>query len=87
MIRERGRPNLRVYSDEVYEKILFDGESHYSVASEEGMEPLTILSSGHSKSYAMTGWRLGWAVLPTAAEAAIFKQLNINIVSCVPPFV
>jgi aspartate/methionine/tyrosine aminotransferase len=87
VIRERCRPDVRIYSDEVYEKILFDGESHYSIASEEGLEPLTVLASGHSKSYAMTGWRLGWALLPTAAEAAIFKQLNINIVSCVPPFV
>ena len=34
----------------------------------------------------MTGWRLGWAVLPTTDEAAIFKQLNINTISCVPPF-
>jgi aspartate/methionine/tyrosine aminotransferase len=43
--------------------------------------------SGHSKGFAMTGWRLGWAVLPTVEEAAIFKQLNINIVSCAPPFI
>mgnify|MGYP001553002504 FL=1 len=35
----------------------------------------------------MTGWRLGFTVLPTAAEAAIFKQLTINTVSCVPPFI
>ncbi|MGH9465535.1 MAG: aminotransferase class I/II-fold pyridoxal phosphate-dependent enzyme, partial [Thermoanaerobaculia bacterium] len=40
-----------------------------------------------SKGFAMTGWRLGWAVLPTAEEAACFKQLNINTTSCVPPFV
>ncbi len=87
VIRERCGPEVRVYTDEVYEKILFDGESHHSVASEEGMEERTVLVSGHSKSYAMTGWRLGWAVLPTADEAKIFKQFNINIVSCVPPFV
>ena len=43
--------------------------------------------SGHSKSYAMTGWRLGYAVLPTPEEAIIFRQLNINIISCTPPFI
>jgi len=51
------------------------------------MEERTIISSGHSKGFAMTGWRLGFVVLPTAAEAAIFKQLTINTVSCVPPFI
>lgn len=87
VIRERARPDVRVYTDEVYEHILFDGEVHNSIASEEGMEEKTVLVSGHSKGFAMTGWRLGWAVLPNKEEAAIFKQLNINIVSCVPPFI
>ncbi|MCP4200581.1 MAG: aminotransferase class I/II-fold pyridoxal phosphate-dependent enzyme [bacterium] len=87
VIRERARPDVRVYSDEVYEHILFDGEVHNSIASEEGMEERTVIVSGHSKGFAMTGWRLGWAVLPTKEEAAVFKQLNINIVSCVPPFI
>ena len=50
------------------------------------MPERTVLVSGHSKGFAMTGWRLGWAVLPTTDEAAIFKQLNINTISCVPPF-
>ncbi len=50
------------------------------------MPERTVLASGHSKGFAMTGWRLGWAVLPTEEEAGIFKQLNINIMSCVPPF-
>ena len=87
VIRERCRPDVRVFADEIYEKILFDGQSHHSIACEEGMESITILASGHSKSYAMTGWRLGWVALPTPEEAAVFKQLNINIFSCVPPFV
>ena len=87
VIRERCRPDLRVFADEIYEQILFDGVAHHSIACEEGMEDVTILTSGFSKSYAMTGWRLGWAALPTPEEAAIFKQLNINVVSCVPPFV
>ena len=87
VIRERCAPDVRVYADEIYEHILFDGESHHSLASEPGMEERTILVSGHSKGFAMTGWRLGYAVLPTVEEAAIFKQLNINLVSCVPPFI
>lgn len=87
LVRERCRPDVRVYSDEIYEHILFDGETHHSIATEPGMAERTVLVSGLSKGFAMTGWRLGWAVLPTAAEAALFKQLNINIVSCVPPFV
>jgi aspartate aminotransferase len=87
VIRERCRPDVRVYSDEIYEHIVFDGAVHYSIAAEPGMAERTIIASGHSKGFAMTGWRLGWALLPTADEAQIFKQLNINSISCVPPFI
>ena len=87
VVRERCGPDVRIYSDEVYEHILFDGAAHHSIASEPGMAERTVLVSGHSKSFAMTGWRLGFAVLPTAEEAAIFKRLNIYTCSCVPPFV
>ena len=87
VVRERCRPDVRLYSDEVYEHILFDGEEHHSIASQEGMAERTVLVSGHSKSFAMTGWRLGWALLPTREEANLFKQININVVSCVPPFI
>ena len=86
LIRARCRPETRIYSDEIYEHILFDGLEHASIASHKGMAERTIVASGHSKGFAMTGWRLGWAVLPTAEEAELFKQLNINTVSCVPPF-
>jgi len=86
-IRERAIPGLRVYSDEVYEDLLFDGEQHSSIASQPGMADLTIIASGHSKAYAMTGWRLGYAVLPTEEEASFFTRLNININSCVAPFI
>ncbi len=87
VIRERAPENVRVYADEIYEHCIFDGETHHSIASEPGMAERTIIASGHSKGFAMTGWRLGYAVLPTAEEAAIFKQLTINTVSCVPPFI
>ncbi len=79
--------NVRVYSDEVYERILFDGSEHNSIASVEGMRDKTIIVSGHSKSFAMTGWRLGFAVLPSREEAECFTNLNINTISCTAPFI
>lgn len=87
VVERRASPDLRVYSDEIYEHITFDGFEHFSIASAPGMNERTLIASGHSKGFAMTGWRLGWAVLPTREEAALFKQLNINTVSCVPPFI
>jgi aspartate aminotransferase len=87
VVRERGSPDLRVHSDEIYEQILFDGLRHRSIISEEGMEARTVVSSGHSKGFGMTGWRLGWAVLPTVEEAAVFARFNVNTISCVPPFI
>jgi aspartate/methionine/tyrosine aminotransferase len=87
VIKDRASPGIRIYSDEVYEDIVFDGKQHESIASIEGMAEKTILVSGHSKSYAMTGWRLGYAVLPCIEEAMVFRQLNINIISCTPPFI
>jgi aspartate aminotransferase len=82
VIMRRTSPNVRVYSDEVYESILFDGAEHHSIASVPGMESRTIIVSGVSKSYSWTGGRLGWAIFPTAEEAAVFKNLNINYFSC-----
>jgi len=55
--------DLLVMSDEIYEKIIFEGE-HYSIASFDDMFERTITINGFSKSYAMTGWRLGYAVAP-----------------------
>ena len=87
VIREKCSEHVRIFSDEIYDQIIFDGLSHNSIVSEPGMADRTIVVSGHSKAFAMTGWRLGYAILPNAEEAAIFKNFNINIVSCVPPFV
>lgn len=87
LILDKGHPDLRIYSDEVYEEIVFDGLDHVSIASMPGMLERTILVSGHSKSFAMTGWRLGYAILPTVEEHAVFKNLNINSISCTPPFI
>ena len=61
LARER---NIFVLSDEPYEHILFDGRKHLSIASLEGMQPLTISAFTLSKSYAMTGWRVGYVAAP-----------------------
>jgi aspartate aminotransferase len=87
VIATRAQNDVRIYSDEIYEHILFDGCQHHSIAAEPGMRDKTIIASGHSKGFAMTGWRLGYAVLPTTEEAVLFRQLNINAISCVPPFI
>jgi aspartate/methionine/tyrosine aminotransferase len=86
VILREAPPDVRVYSDEVYEDILFDGARHESIASIPGMAERTIIVGGVSKSYAWTGGRVGWAVLPTAEEAAVFRTFNINYFSCVPAY-
>jgi aspartate/methionine/tyrosine aminotransferase len=86
VIRRKASSDVRVFSDEVYEHILFDGREHHSIASVPGMAERTIIVSGASKSYSWTGGRIGWAVFPTAREAAHFKTLNINYISCVPAY-
>jgi aspartate aminotransferase len=87
LLLDKAHPQFRVLSDEVYDHILFDGHRHHSILCEPGMAEHTILLNSLSKTYAMTGWRIGYAVLPTKAEAMCFKQLNINIYSCTPPFI
>ena len=86
VIREKARPQVRIYSDEIYEDILFDDNHHQSIASVSGMAERTIIAGGVSKSFAWTGGRVGWAVFPTAEEAAVFKNLNINYFSCIPAY-
>ena len=86
VILEHCRPDIRVYSDEIYENIIFDGQQHHSISSVKDMAGKTIIASGFSKTYAWTGGRIGYAVFPTVEEADIFKKLNINYFSCVPPY-
>lgn len=86
VIGKKAPKDIRVYSDEVYENIVFDGWEHHSVASCPGMADKTIIVSGVSKSYSWTGGRIGWAAFPTEEEALIFKNLNINYFSCVPAY-
>lgn len=86
VILEKTPPNVRVYSDEAYEAIVFDGERHVSIASVPGMEARTIIASAVSKTYAWTGGRVGWAVYPTVAEAKVHRNLNINYFASIPPY-
>jgi aspartate aminotransferase len=74
-----------VLSDEVYSKIIYEGK-HHTVAAYPGMQERTILMDAHSKTYAMTGWRLGYAAMPTAI-AEKFTKLNTNIYSHATSFV
>jgi aspartate/methionine/tyrosine aminotransferase len=71
---------LTILADEIYARIVHEGE-HISILGIEGMEERTIVLDGLSKTYAMTGWRLGWGILP-AALVAPFERLLINTVSC-----
>lgn len=64
--------DLLVMSDEIYEKIIFEGK-HYSLASFDGMFERTITINGFSKTYSMTGWRLGYAVAPKW----IIEKMNV----------
>lgn len=86
VIRCKAPAQARIYSDEIYEDILFDGHRHHSIASVPGMAERTIIAGGVSKSFAWTGGRVGWAVFPSTEEAAVFKNLNINYFSCIPAY-
>lgn len=86
LILERTAPDVRVYSDESYEAITFDGDEHISIASMPGMESRTIIASGVSKTYAWTGGRVGWAVYPTVEEARVHRRLAINYFASIPPY-
>ncbi len=72
--------DLVVLADEIYSRILYEGE-HVSILSVEGMDERTVVLDGLSKTYAMTGWRLGWGILPKPL-VPIFERLLINTVSC-----
>jgi aspartate aminotransferase len=76
--------DLVVLADEIYGRILYEGQ-HVSIAALPGMAERTIVLDGFSKTYAMTGWRLGYAIVPEWLTFA-FGRLLINSVSCVATF-
>ncbi|CAN4091079.1 unnamed protein product [Withania somnifera] len=73
-------------SDEVYEHITFDGERHISIATFPEMQKRTIMTSSLSKSFSVTGWRIGWAIAPACFASAI-RNIHIKITDSAPaPF-
>lgn len=77
--------DIVVLSDEIYSRILYDGEFH-SLASLPGMKERTVILDGFSKTYAMTGWRLGYAVANNEIIDGL-KKIAVNSFSCVAAFV
>jgi aspartate/methionine/tyrosine aminotransferase len=76
----RERPDVYVLSDEIYSRLLYTGD-FASIASEEGLDTRTIILDGFSKTYAMTGWRLGYGVMPAELAEEVAK-LQVNSNSC-----
>ena len=81
----RDRPDVWILSDEIYSRLLYDGEEHVSPLSDPSVRDRIILLDGFSKTYAMTGWRLGYGVMP-APLAAMVTKLMVNSNSCTASF-
>jgi len=79
-----GDRNILVLSDEIYSRLIFDGE-HYSIMSVPGFKDRTILLDGFSKTYAMTGWRMGYGVMRPDLATHI-TRLMTNSNSCTASF-
>ena len=80
----RERPDIFILSDEIYDRLIFEGEA-FSIASLPGFKDRTIILDGFSKTYAMTGWRLGYAILHPEL-AAHMTMLMVNSKSCAAAF-
>lgn len=80
-----GRWTIPVLADEIYRDFLYEGE-FASIASLPGMKPQTIILDGFSKAYAMTGWRLGYGVMPVPLAEHV-TRLMVNSASCTATFV
>lgn len=78
--------DLLVFSDEIYEKILYDGNRHVSVGSLPGMAERTLTFNGFSKAYAMTGWRLAYVAGPKPYIAEI-EKVHSHSATCATSFV
>ena len=77
--------NVLAITDEIYEHILYDAARHTSIAALEGMRERTITINGLSKTYGVTGWRVGWAVAPPAITDAIRKVHDFLTVGAPAP--
>jgi aspartate/methionine/tyrosine aminotransferase len=74
-------PNVAIMSDEIYDQMTYDGETHVCLLSYPSIRDRLILLNGWSKTYAMTGWRLGYGAMP-AEFAGVISKLMVNSVSC-----
>jgi len=79
------RWNAYCITDEIYEHILYDGTEHVSMAQLDGMRERTIVINGMSKTYSVTGWRVGWALAPPEATQAIRKVHDFLTVGAAAP--
>ena len=77
------RHDLTVVSDEIYSHLVYDGRKAGSIVTRPGMRERTVVVNGFSKRYAMTGWRVGWALGPHELIGAMTKMTE-NIVACAP---
>lgn len=75
-------PDVAILSDEIYDQMLYDGEQHVSLLSYPSIRDRLILLNGWSKTYAMTGWRLGYSLWPDAL-IGYARKLAVNCWSCV----
>src|SRR5947208_4467477 len=75
-------PNIAIMSDEIYDHMVYDGETHVCLLSYPSIRDRLILLNGWSKTYAMTGWRLGYAVWPGKLYDYA-RKLAVNLYSCV----
>ena len=74
--------DIIVMVDEIYEHLVYGGAKHYSIAAMPDMFDRTITVSGLSKTYAMTGWRIGWMIAPEADIKAVNKLQSHSITCC-----
>ncbi len=72
-------------SDEIYEHIIYDGRKHIPIATIEGMADRTITMNGLSKTYSVTGWRIGWTISPPSLSGAIRKVHDFLTVGAAAP--
>jgi aminotransferase len=79
------RHDLVAFTDEIYEHILYDGAVHVPLATLPGMAGRTVTINGMSKTYSVTGWRVGWAIAPAALTSAIRKVHDFLTVGAAAP--
>jgi aspartate/methionine/tyrosine aminotransferase len=80
-------PNVAILSDEIYDVMTYDGETHTSLLSYPEVRDRLIVLNGWSKTWAMTGWRMGWSIWPNGPKSADLynkvRKLAVNCWSCV----